>query len=125
MRIGIAVWENRIASVGDAAPQIEIWDLGEDKLEFIKKKEFHSQATEWERVVFLQKEGVKLFICGALSRRMEALLYEEGIEVEGWIGGLKEDVLQELCREDSDLNKFRLHCCRRSKRRLRRRRHGK
>jgi predicted Fe-Mo cluster-binding NifX family protein len=122
MRFGIAVWNNRVASVGDVAPQIEIWEKDKGDFVLLEKKVFSRTDEEWERVKYLIEEDVDIFICGAISGRMEFLLLENGIEVEGWISGNTEELFLELKGTTINFDKFRLQCCRQERRKLRKRR---
>jgi predicted Fe-Mo cluster-binding NifX family protein len=92
VNIAIPQWRGRVSPVFDSACQVllvEILEGGHVRREMLSIAE----DDPLERARSLQRFGVQLLICGAISRPMEMALAAAGIEVIPNTCGQVEDVL--------------------------------
>ena len=86
MKIGITVWQDRVSPVLDTAQKLMIVDTAESdgpsqQVLVIPELPLPQKAQ------FISHTGLKLLICGAVSRFLEHSLRSEGVEVVPWIRG--------------------------------------
>ena len=92
MKIGIPVWGDKVSPLFDTASRLLIQEV-EDGREvgrfevYLDEQSFHRRCSQIEAL------GVKILLCGAISRCFFDLLKASGIKVVPWICGPSEEVL--------------------------------
>lgn len=111
MKIAIATWQNRIAPVFDVCKQILVIDLNQGEL-----KEniliFH-QDTAMEKGQVLSEAGVKVLVCGAISKQLLHFLKGLGLLVLPFVSGKVQEVLCALEEGFLPQARFAMPGCRR------------
>ncbi len=118
MLLALTVWNERIAPVFDYAGTVMLTELrngayGERRFVGLPKTEAAAKAA------VLEKAGVKVLICGAISREAAALVARCGIEVRAFTAGPVEDVLRGWLEGRLEDERFSLPGCPRTGRRCR------
>jgi len=90
-RIGLTVWQGRIAPVFDVARTLEVLEVGPDGLHSLGKISIEAEFP-WQKVSKLKGAQVKTLICGAVSRCMLQMLMGAHVEVIPYITGEVEQV---------------------------------
>jgi predicted Fe-Mo cluster-binding NifX family protein len=93
MRLAIAVWNDRVSPVFDAAGRLLLIDI-EQGQERARQEEVLSDAFPSRRMRRLTELGVNALICGGISRPLVTLLAESGISVCPWTAGPVDKVLR-------------------------------
>jgi predicted Fe-Mo cluster-binding NifX family protein len=93
MRVAIAVWNDRVSPVFDAASRLMLVDI-EDGLVRARREEVLPESFPTERAKRLTELGIEVLICGAISRQLGALVEGCGITVGPWIAGPADEVLE-------------------------------
>jgi len=92
MKLAITPWNQRVAPVFDSSERILILDM--DPLRQSEGQEFDfSNKNPADKVRFLVDQGVEQLICGAISRDLELLIRDQGIDVYSFIAGNVDVVL--------------------------------
>ncbi len=92
MRVGLAVWGERISPVLDSARRLLLVDL--DQGEEVGRQEVSlAEAGPGPRARRLADLGVHALVCGAVSRPLACILAASGIEVIPFVAGDVEEVL--------------------------------
>jgi len=110
MIVAIPVWQGRVSPVFDVAGQLLIIEV-EDSQSRTRHQEVLPDEPVELRVRRLQALGVQALICGALSRPLEDLLAENGIEVFSRICGEAEEVLEAFLAGDLGEERFVMPGC--------------
>ncbi len=95
MRVAVSQWRNRVAPLFDASQQLLIGEssgYGFD-VEIIGTLNIAELKME-NKVQLLKEAKVDLLICGAISKELETLILNEGIEVDSFVAGEIEHVLR-------------------------------
>jgi len=119
MVLALTVWNERIAPVFDYAGTVMLtelrdWAYGERRFISLPK----TQAAE--KVAVLERAGVEVLLCGAISREALELVARDGIEVRPFAAGPVEEVLQGWLEGRLEDERFSLPGCPRAGRRCRR-----
>jgi predicted Fe-Mo cluster-binding NifX family protein len=93
MKICLAVYKHRLASLFDTAAGLKLFESGE-RDEVRPAGEIPLTGTHQDRVAPVLAQRPDLLICGAMSGCTRRLLSDSGITVHAWIRGDVEDVLQ-------------------------------
>ncbi len=107
MKIGISYWQSRISPVFDVSQRILVVDLN-DRIETERYEVFVEGSNPSQRANQLSKLGVKVLICGAVSRDLESALENKGIEVKSLVRGRADAVLAAYCMQNLDQDRFRM-----------------
>lgn len=119
MKIGITVWQDRISPVLDTAQSLLIVDMA-DRTEVSRQVFGIPDLPLAQKAQFIDNIGLRLLICGAVSRYLEHRLLCQGIELLPWIRGPVEGVLAAYCNNQLENNMFQLPGCLGGRRRRRR-----
>lgn len=120
MKIALTIWNGRIAPVFDVARQLLTLEVNSRSA----TTEKHAAFTEVDlvnRIARLKELGVRILICGAISRSAQTLAESLGIEVNGFIAGDVKEVITAWRERRLDSKAFsmpgcggsRRKCCRR------------
>jgi predicted Fe-Mo cluster-binding NifX family protein len=90
--LAIAVWNERVSPVFDAARQLVLVDV-ENGMQQACREEIIQESFLTQRAHRLTDLGVNVLICGAISRPLATLLSASGITVIPWKAGAVDDVL--------------------------------
>ena len=119
MRIAVAVWRDRVSPVFDVAGSLRLVDL-EDGTPLRHSNANLQEDDPSARVRKLSELGVKVLICGAISRPLETMLTGAGIRVIGRICGGVEEVVEAYRSGRHDDPAFAMPgCCGQKRRRNR------
>lgn len=101
MKVGIAIWDDQVSPLLDAATQLLIAEIAECA---VKSKEIVRLPLliPAHRVSFIQETSIEVLICGALSRHYESMLGLCNIKVVPWIRGSVDDVTAAYMRGELD-----------------------
>jgi predicted Fe-Mo cluster-binding NifX family protein len=114
MNIAIPVWEGKISPVFDSASRLLIIQV-EHKNEKSRFEVYLEEQDLARRCFHVQRLGVEILICGAISCHLHRMLTASGIKVIPWISGSAEDVLQSYFNGDLFQAKFLMPGCDRKK----------
>ena len=120
MKIALTVWNGRIAPVFDVARQLLILEVNSGSA----TTEKHAALTEEDqvnRIARLKELGIRILICGAISRSAQTLAESLGIEVNGFIAGDVKDVITAWQERQLDSKAFSMPGCGESQRKCCRR----
>ena len=86
MKLAITPWNQRVAPVFDSSERILILNMEPDGHSEGQEYDFSKRAPT-EKVQFLADQGVEQVICGAISKDLEILFRDQGIDVYSFIAG--------------------------------------
>ena len=92
MKIGIPIWEDRISPVLDTASRFLVIET-DGKQEFSRYETYLEEQGVSHRCFRIQRLGVDILICGAVSRPFLDKLMASGIRIIPGVSGHPEDVL--------------------------------
>ena len=92
MNIAIPVWEGKVSPVFDTASRLLIFEMDNQK-EASRREIYLDEEDIARRSLRIQRLGVDVLICGAVSRYYYRVLVSAGIHVVSWISGSIEEVL--------------------------------
>lgn len=113
MRIAIPEWQGRVSPVFDVAGILLLVNL-EDGREISREEVRMSRADVASRIADLNRLGVDVLVCGAISAALEARLTASGVRIIGFICGAVEEVLAGFISGDLTRPEFVMPGCRRS-----------
>ena len=93
MRVAMPIWENRVSTVLDFSDNLLIADIkertvvGETSINW-------SLCNEIMKISLLTEEGVSVLLCGAVSKPLQIMLEDSGIDLVYGLRGMKDVVLQ-------------------------------
>ena len=112
MRIAIPVWEDRVSPVLDTASKLLV--IERDDQGDIWRNEIHLREQGLsQRASRIEKAGIDILICGAVSSPFSQILIASGINLISGISGCVEDVLRAYMRGCLTQPKFLMPGCRR------------
>jgi predicted Fe-Mo cluster-binding NifX family protein len=92
MKIAIPVWDNDIATVLDFSKVLLVVEV-EKKTIKNRTKINWELCNDAQKIALLEEERISILLCGALSRSMQAMIQESGIEVVPFLRGAIDSVL--------------------------------
>lgn len=92
MKIAVSVWEGRVSPVFDTASRLWVLDA-EETGEASRFEVFLDEQTCSRKCSRIQVLGVKVLICGAISRYFQGILSASGIRVIPWVCGAASEVV--------------------------------
>ena len=93
MRVAIPIWEDKVSPVFDTASRLLIVEI-EGQREASRFETCLNEQDISRRCFRIQKLGVDILVCGAISRPLSNMLMAFGINIIPWITGNPEDVLK-------------------------------
>jgi predicted Fe-Mo cluster-binding NifX family protein len=112
MRIAIAAYQNRIAAILESADRLIILDppVRVDSSAHLITLTDHSVGA---LLIHLQRQGVKILICGAVSGWLQHWFEANEIQVCCWMTGEVDQVIEALATEKINSPRFLMPGCRR------------
>lgn len=92
MRVAVPVWSGRIAPVLDTAQHLICFDVERNGQQVLYHRDW-SRDTLCGRVLSVLDMGVDVLICGALSRPCLFMLQARGVDVQPFLCGSVEEIL--------------------------------
>jgi predicted Fe-Mo cluster-binding NifX family protein len=92
MRIAVAHWQDRVSPVFDVSDTLLLIDIENDR-EFKRRECALRCRGAFERAAEVQRLGVRVLICGAISRALETALISTGVEVSAFVCGDLQEVI--------------------------------
>ena len=92
MKLGIAVWDEQVSPLLDAAGQLLLVEV-ENQTIISQQLWQLPLSIPAHRVAAIQESGIDVLICGALSRHYERLLQLNSIKTIAWVRGHINDVM--------------------------------
>lgn len=92
MKLAITPWNQRVAPVFDSSERILILEVEPDRQSEGREFDFSNKSPA-DKARFLADQGVEQLICGAISRDLELLIRDQGIDVYSFIAGNVDVVL--------------------------------
>ncbi|MDX9703969.1 MAG: NifB/NifX family molybdenum-iron cluster-binding protein [Candidatus Auribacterota bacterium] len=93
MKLALSIWENKLANVFDFAHDLLIIELNND-IETDRTNISLDNSGGLERVAILQRYGVDVLICGAISQSLAYMILGSGIKLIPFINGTEEQIVQ-------------------------------
>ena len=92
MKVAVTVWEDTVSTVCDFCSRLLVFDVMGDE---VKNRSFMPFETKIlpERVNQLEELGVKVLLCGAISRPLERMIRASGVQVIPCLRGSIEEVI--------------------------------
>ncbi len=110
MKVAIPHWQGRVSPVFDVAGQILIVEI-EGGVELARHEWRLDEEFVQARGAWLARSGVDVLICGAISRALEVVVSQAGIDVISQICGDVEGILAAFIRGQLDEESFRMPGC--------------
>jgi predicted Fe-Mo cluster-binding NifX family protein len=93
MKIAVPVWNDSVSNVFDFAGRLLLVEF--DGSKEVSRSEVPVQVQSLpERAVWLNRLGVNILLCGAISRALANMVAASGIEVLPYVTGRVDEVLQ-------------------------------
>lgn len=124
MKIAIPVWKGNVSSVFDFAHKLLLVEL-ENGAEKSRRELPLVEQSELKRTARLKQAGIDVLICGAISKPLNYMLYNSGIEVLPFVTGSVEQILDAYRSGQLYQQKYMLPGCWKGARRCFRRRRGR
>jgi len=119
MKAAFPCWDNRIAPVFDTARQVHVVRAERDRIVEEETRVLKDEAPT-QRALFLADLGVKVLVCGAISRSLYETVVAQGVFVVPFVVGDLRDVVEAWLRGGlSDKAFIMPGCCGRAGRRFR------
>ncbi len=110
IRLAVPVWNDQVSTVLDFADFLMIVNLDSDTFRESFRVDL-SGALITERVTRLRELGIKVLLCGAISRPLEQMIMAAGIEIIPFLKGKIDDVLNAYLSGRLSEPRFRLPGC--------------
>ena len=109
MKVAVTVWNNRISPVFDVSRELMVAEVRDQKIAQVhyERMDPESGARTAERLAGM---GVKVLICGAISRTPAAMLEAAGIQLIPFVTGQAENVVSAFAGGQPIIPEF-LRCC--------------
>jgi predicted Fe-Mo cluster-binding NifX family protein len=115
MKVALAIWNERIAPVFDAASQVLIVDVCDGKINDSKKIQLSSEIA-MNKIIQLADLNVSMLVCGAISNPLLNQANAYGIKVNAFVSGQIAEILQALLQNRLDDKQFVMPGCTRRRR---------
>jgi predicted Fe-Mo cluster-binding NifX family protein len=123
-RVAIAVWRGCVSTTLDFASSLLVVDMDGQK-EAARKQVRLGGSSPQATALTLEEQGVRVVICGAISRSLEYSLEMRGMKVVPFVSGVVDDVISAFARGTLDDGRFLMAGCPPDARRAWRCRHRK
>lgn len=107
MKIAVSHWQGRISPVFDVAQELLLVELEAGRI-LNRKYVLLGSSNPFARTEQMVALGIRLLICGAVSKEHENVLCREGIQVVAFTCGRVEGVLDALICDRLDDRRFRM-----------------
>jgi predicted Fe-Mo cluster-binding NifX family protein len=92
MKVALPVWQGRVSSVFDFAHILLVVEFEKGR-EKSRQEITLAEQTRPNRVAILKQLGVRILICGAISRPLAEMLNGSGIQVLPFVSGPTEQII--------------------------------
>jgi predicted Fe-Mo cluster-binding NifX family protein len=110
MTLAVTVWDERISPVYDSADTLLIADIRKGKIRRVSYQSFDPDSERSTETLKLL--GVRVLICGAISKNHAALIRAEDIHLIPFITGHVDDILETYADGSSLVPVFLMPGCR-------------
>ncbi|MFH1024734.1 MAG: NifB/NifX family molybdenum-iron cluster-binding protein [Planctomycetota bacterium] len=108
-KVAISVWNGRISPVFDASRHMVIVDVADGKIAGRREERLDDDpARKTEQIA---GAGVKVLVCGAVSRALAGMLEARDVTIHPFIAGELEDVIQAYLGGGLDRPRFAMPGC--------------
>jgi predicted Fe-Mo cluster-binding NifX family protein len=121
MKIAIPIWNDRVSPVLDTARELLVVEQDSDGRQARNTMALPDSSLMY-KARLIGSNGIGALICGAVSRRLEMMLTNEGIRVIPWVRGEIDSIISAYLNGNLNQQSFRLPGCGRGRRGGRRRR---
>ena len=97
MKVAVTVWDERIAPVFDSSHTLLIVDIKDEEIKNISYKSFNPQL-EVTLTEDLNRLGIEVFICGAISQTHSILIEAGAIQLISFIGGSVNKIIESYAK---------------------------
>ena len=104
MKIAVTIWGNRVSPVFDAAKNLLMADIENQKVTNKQYLSFNPDSID-DFIRLLKKERIKTLICGAISNRPTKIIAENGIKLISFVSGDALELMEALGRR-TDIGKI-------------------
>lgn len=108
MSIAIAHWEGRVSPVFDVSRHLLLIPAMGDHEESMRRDVALTQEDPQRRAREVATLGVKVLLCGAVSRILEVALANAGVHVIGFLCGDVDEVLDGYYHDQLGQKRFRM-----------------
>lgn len=119
-KIAISIWNKRISPVMDTATQLLIFIVDNEQKEDFREIVTIPQSNISGRISFILSKKISILICGAISYQFEQALRVSGVEVQSFLGGNVDDIIEAYSDRTFQRDNFLLPGCGKGRRRGRR-----
>jgi predicted Fe-Mo cluster-binding NifX family protein len=109
MRVAVSTWNGRVSPVFDVARTLLVLDVGDAGI--VNRSELPLGDTQAGRIQRIADAGIKVLLCGAISRPLSGMLAARGVKVIDFISGEVEDVIKAYLTGALDCSKFAMPGC--------------
>lgn len=92
MKVALPVWQGRVSSVFDFSHKLLVVELEKGKEKAREEIVLVEQSVP-NRAAMLKQLGVKVLICGAISRPLAEMINGSGIQVLPFVSGSTEQII--------------------------------
>ena len=110
VRTAFPVWDNRIAPVFDVARHVLLVDVESGRI-VREVKETLRDDSDAGKALWLADRGVRVLVCGAISRSLEAMIAAYGIHVVPFVGGNLNDIVHAWLSDTLEKGVYALPGC--------------
>ena len=111
VRLGITVWNGRIAPVFDVAGTLRLVEITEGRITEDRLVSLPRGSGVFSRVDILTGHGIDVLVCGAVSRPVHRMLADSRIEVHAFVSGEAEEILEAFLKGSFDRKSFFMPGC--------------
>ena len=115
MKVAAPAWRGRIAPVFDVARSALVFDA--EEAEAVGAHLALPGGSPWAKVECLKAQGVGTLICGAISRPLQEHAEMLGIQVQSFVAGPVDEVVQAWRNNGLNQSRYSMPGCRRCRRR--------
>lgn len=108
MSVAIAHWVGRVSPVFDVSRHLLLMPAMGDHDESLRREVTLTQEDPQRRANEVATLGVKVLLCGAVSRTLEAALANAGVQVIGFLCGDVDEVLDGYYHHQLGRKRFRM-----------------
>lgn len=112
MKAALSVWNNRIAPVFDVARRVILVDIDPLLTDFDHNEMLLPPEPDGRKVKRLAELDIDVLVCGAVSRFMETMLINAGIQVIGFVAGNYREIIDALRSGDFQSCDYAMPGCR-------------
>jgi len=113
MRIAVPVWEGRVSPVLDTAGKLVVFGVADGAI--VTRKELSLEGKSLPERAREITSNADVLICAALSRPFESYLLSSGINIQAWVMGDAEKLVEMFVCGKTPGKEFFMPGCRRNR----------